>query len=74
VTLARAYQRKAQFLIDFIEAENSMGFHAPQEAARVLHKAVNYARMGQLALHGARPAEPDAGLAAREGTEMPPQR
>jgi nitrite reductase (cytochrome c-552) len=74
VTLARTYQRKAQFLIDFIEAENSMGFHAPQEAARVLHKAVNYARMGQLALHGGRPAELDAGLAAREGTEMPPQR
>ena len=27
-------QRKAQFLLDFVEAENSMGFHAPQEALR----------------------------------------
>jgi nitrite reductase (cytochrome c-552) len=73
VVLAREYQRKSQFLIDFIEAENSMGFHAPQEAARVLHKAVNYARMGQLALHGARPAELDAGMATHERTAMPPQ-
>ena len=74
VRLARDYQRKAQFLIDFIEAENSMGFHAPQEAARVLHKAVNYARMGQLALRGVRPAALDAGLAARASADMPPQR
>ncbi|HEX6134458.1 MAG TPA: ammonia-forming cytochrome c nitrite reductase subunit c552 [Longimicrobiales bacterium] len=74
VRLARDYQRKAQFLIDFIEAENSMGFHAPQEAARVLHKAVNYARMGQIALYGGRPEALDAGLAAREAAEMPPQR
>ena len=29
-------QRRAQFYLDFIEAENSTGFHAPQEAARVL--------------------------------------
>ncbi len=29
-------QRRAQFYFDFIEAENSTGFHAPQEAARVL--------------------------------------
>ncbi|HEX2339460.1 MAG TPA: ammonia-forming cytochrome c nitrite reductase subunit c552, partial [Vicinamibacterales bacterium] len=31
---ARDFQRKGQFLLDFIEAENSMGFHAGQEAAR----------------------------------------
>ncbi|HEY6880691.1 MAG TPA: ammonia-forming cytochrome c nitrite reductase subunit c552 [Polyangiales bacterium] len=29
-------------------AENSMGFHAPQEAARVLAEAIDYARQGQL--------------------------
>ena len=49
---ARAYQRKAQFLTDFIEAENSMGFHADQEAARVLANAINYARLGQAYLRG----------------------
>ena len=47
---ARAFQRKAQFLVDFIEAENSMGFHAPQEAARVLVRSVDYSRQGQAAL------------------------
>ena len=47
---ARDYQRKAQFLTDFIEAENSMGFHADQESARVLGRAIDYARRGQIAL------------------------
>lgn len=42
-------QRKAQWRLDFIAAENSMGFHAPQEAARVLAEATDYARQGQVA-------------------------
>jgi nitrite reductase (cytochrome c-552) len=42
-------QRKAQWRLDFIAAENSMGFHAPQEAARILGEAVDYARQGQVA-------------------------
>ncbi len=46
--LARNYQRKAQFRSDFINAENSMGFHAPQEAARLLAESINFARLGQL--------------------------
>jgi nitrite reductase (cytochrome c-552) len=41
-------QRKAQWRIDFIVAENSMGFHAPQEAARLLGEAIDYARKGQV--------------------------
>ena len=45
---ARQLQRKAQFRLDFISAENSMGFHAPQEAARILAEAIDYARQGQL--------------------------
>jgi nitrite reductase (cytochrome c-552) len=52
ITRARDYQRKAQFFADFIEAENSMGFHADQEAARILARAIDYARRGQLALTG----------------------
>ncbi len=47
---ARYLQRRAQFYLDFVEAENSTGFHAPQEALRILGDAVNYAREGQLAL------------------------
>jgi nitrite reductase (cytochrome c-552) len=46
---ALALQRKAQWRLDFIAAENSMGFHAPQEAARVLGEATDYARQGQVA-------------------------
>ena len=42
-------QRKAQWRLDFIAAENSMGFQAPQEAARVLGEAADYARQGQVA-------------------------
>jgi nitrite reductase (cytochrome c-552) len=43
---ARQLQRKAQFLLDFIEAENSSGFHAPQEAARILALSIDYSRRG----------------------------
>ncbi|MFN0151459.1 MAG: ammonia-forming cytochrome c nitrite reductase subunit c552 [bacterium] len=47
---ARKLQRDAQFRLDFVEAENSTGFHAPQEAARILAEAIDLARQGQLAL------------------------
>ncbi len=45
---ARALQRKAQWRIDYVYAENSMGFHASQEAARILAEAIDYARQGQV--------------------------
>jgi nitrite reductase (cytochrome c-552) len=45
---ALEFQRLAQWRIDFIAAENSMGFHAPQEAARILGEAADYARQGQV--------------------------
>lgn len=44
---ARQYQKEAQFLFDFVEAENSTGFHAPQESARVLGKSIDLSRKGQ---------------------------
>jgi nitrite reductase (cytochrome c-552) len=47
---AQNFQRKAQFLLDFVEAENSTGFHAPQEALRILSLSIDYSRKGQLAL------------------------
>jgi nitrite reductase (cytochrome c-552) len=50
--VARRHHRRAQFLADFVEAENSMGFHADQEAARVLGLALNEARLGHIALYG----------------------
>ncbi|HEY8368257.1 MAG TPA: ammonia-forming cytochrome c nitrite reductase subunit c552 [Thermodesulfobacteriota bacterium] len=47
---ARDFQRKAQFRLDFIEAENSMGFHADQEAVRVLGESIDFSRQGQVAV------------------------
>jgi nitrite reductase (cytochrome c-552) len=47
---ARDFQRKAQFYLDFVEAENSAGFHAPQEAARVLGASIDFSRRGQVAV------------------------
>ncbi|MCX7047459.1 MAG: ammonia-forming cytochrome c nitrite reductase subunit c552 [Candidatus Sumerlaeota bacterium] len=55
---SRDWQRKAQFLIDFINAENSMGFHAPQESARLMAIAMDYCRRGQNALAAPKPAKP----------------
>jgi nitrite reductase (cytochrome c-552) len=47
---ARDYQRAAQFYLDFVEAENSTGFHAPQESARILGHSLDNARKGWMAL------------------------
>lgn len=48
MTDAFALQRKAQWRVDFINAENSLGFHAPQEAARILGESIDYARQAEL--------------------------
>jgi nitrite reductase (cytochrome c-552) len=50
LAVARDFQRKAQFYLDFVEAENSIGFHAPEEAQRILAEAINFCRKGQLTL------------------------
>ncbi len=47
---AQEFQRKAQFYLDFVEAENSTGFHAPQEATRILGESINFSRKGQIAI------------------------
>ena len=47
---SREHHRRAQFYVDFVESENSNGFHAPQEATRILGEAIDSARKGQLAL------------------------
>jgi nitrite reductase (cytochrome c-552) len=46
---AATFHKKAQWRLDFVAAENSMGFHAPQEMARILGEAIDFARQGQLA-------------------------
>ena len=58
LTAALEFQRHGQFYLDFVESENSNGFHAPQEAARILGEAIDYLRQGQLALRPAHAAVP----------------
>ncbi len=57
LTEAQNFQRRAQFLLDFVEAENSTGFHAPQEAARILGLSIDHSRKGQIALRPVRAGE-----------------
>ncbi|HQX09159.1 MAG TPA: ammonia-forming cytochrome c nitrite reductase subunit c552 [Thermoflexales bacterium] len=47
---AQDLQRTAQWRLDFVAAENSMGFHAPGESARILGESIDYARQGQIEL------------------------
>ena len=68
---ARDLQRKAQWRLDFISAENSTGFHAPQESARVLAEAIDYARQGELAID-ARAIEIPKKADDRAGAGRPP--
>lgn len=51
---ARGFHRRAQFLLDFVEAENSTGFHAPQEAMRILGLSLENTRKGQISLRNPR--------------------
>jgi nitrite reductase (cytochrome c-552) len=45
---ARYLHRRAQLRWDFVAAENSMGFHSPQETLKTLSNAIDYARQSQL--------------------------
>jgi nitrite reductase (cytochrome c-552) len=52
-------QKKAAWRLDFISSENSMGFHADQEAVRVLAESIDYSRQAQAtALRLRAPAAP----------------
>ena len=59
VATAQDFQRRAQFYVDFIESENSNGFHASQEAARILGESINFSRKGQVALRGGIQSTPE---------------
>ena len=62
-------QRAAQWRLDFVAAENSMGFHAPQELARILGESIDLSRKAQLKaseLLGGKLPAPAAVAAAKE--------
>lgn len=53
-------QKKAMWRLDFIASENSKGFHAGQESARVLGESIDYSRQAQaLAVRYRAPAAPE---------------
>ena len=62
---ARDLHRRSQWRLDFVSAENSMGFHAPQESARILGEAIDYARQGVAAVFAKVPG------AAAKSAEVP---
>ena len=69
-------QRAAQWRLDYVAAENSMGFHAPQELARILGESIDLSRQaeilatslvakGPLAMNEPAPAAPASGAGKR---------
>jgi nitrite reductase (cytochrome c-552) len=73
-------QRKSMWRLDYISSENSRGFHADQEAARILGESIDYSRMAQaqalrLGMAGApamRPAPVEPPPAPVEAPQIPP--
>jgi nitrite reductase (cytochrome c-552) len=63
---ARYLHRRAQFRWDFVYSENSMGFHSPQESARILADSIDYARRAELAAARAMGAAPPAPAVAED--------
>ncbi len=45
---ARTLHRQAQFMWDFVSAENSMGFHNPEYALSIIAEATDLARQAQM--------------------------
>ena len=45
---ARELHRKAQWRLDFVLSENSRGFHASQEIARLLGESIDFSRQAQV--------------------------
>jgi len=55
-----ALQRKGMWRLDFVSSENSMGFHADQESARLLAEAIDDMRRAQAAALALRLSPPSA--------------
>lgn len=69
--LARLYelQKKAMWRLDFISSENSLGFHADQESARILAESIDFSRQAQALAASMRAPQPPSG----ERTTQPVQ-
>lgn len=51
-------QRKAMWRIDYISSENSKGFHAAQDAMRILGESIDYSRQAQAMANRLRAPDP----------------
>lgn len=63
-------QKKAMWRLDFVASENSMGFHADQEAARILAESIDYSRQAErdaLRLRAGEPPSADLPVRPVEG-------
>jgi len=75
-------QKKAMWRLDYISSENSKGFHADQESARILAESIDYSRQAQARASSLRapqapstqdiPKEPVRGVTPEEGQEEVP--
>lgn len=69
-------QRASAWRLDFVTSENSMGFHAPQEMARILAESIDLARQAEIMAltslegRGAPPASENEAEAEAEETEV----
>jgi nitrite reductase (cytochrome c-552) len=60
-------QKKAMWRLDFVSSENSEGFHADQEAVRILGESIDYSRQAQVAALRLRaPAVPQVDIPASQ--------
>ncbi|MEM1331426.1 MAG: ammonia-forming cytochrome c nitrite reductase subunit c552 [Planctomycetota bacterium] len=71
-----ALQRKAMWRLDYISSENSRGFHADQDATRILGESIDYSRQAQaMALRLRAPEAPstdDLPIEPIQGVTPPP--
>lgn len=51
LTPIRELQRKAMWRLDYVSSENSKGFHADQETARILAESMDYSLQAQAACY-----------------------
>jgi nitrite reductase (cytochrome c-552) len=71
-------QKKAMWRLDFVSSENSNGFHADQEAMRILGESIDYSRQAEAAalrLRAPEAPQPTREIKPVEGvtpTEKPP--
>jgi len=65
----RGLHRRAQWRLDFVFSENSHGFHAPQESARILAESIDYSRQAVAAANALK-AEPAGEPRAAEKEEV----